>query len=213
MACALLGSAAFGYVDSLDPEQSWPLKEPEPTDLDWLGMSEGKNALVRHLGPERRGSLVNELLRIIKPLKTSWDDLTASVSPNVLPADMYPLLGLDETSTPEINPYHTAASILTQLWPFQISPYNVAECIEFSSHMDRRFRGLLKARDERAMLLLAYWFSKICINSVWWMQRRALAEGQAICIYLERYCNDSRILRLVEFPKSIFELARGMPVT
>lgn len=176
-------------------------------------MSEGKNALIRHLGPERRGSLVNELLRIIKPLKTSRDDLTTSVPLGVLPADMYPLLGLDETSTPETNPYHTAASILAQLWPFQISPYNVAECTEFSSHMDRRFRGLLQGRDERAMLLVAYWFSKIYINSVWWMQRRALAEGQAICIYLERHCNDSRILRLNKYPMSIFEMARGIPGT
>jgi hypothetical protein len=60
----------------------------------------------------------------------------------------------------------------------------------------------LEAKDHRALLLLAYWFAKVCNTSVWWLDRRATLECQAICLYLERYSTDVVVHDLLEFPRA-----------
>lgn len=184
--------------------------EPRPTDLDWIGMIEGKYALIVLLKPERSGTLLNDFLNILQATALPVYDDSMPVPEGVLPADMYAVLGLDETSSPDNNPYHTAASMLARLWPRQINPCNVANCLEFIGRADKAYRGLLQARDERALLLLVYWFAKVCIHSVWWMEARSVTEGRSICIYLAQYCRDSRVLGLLDYPNSVFDLVRSV---
>lgn len=76
------------------------------------------------------------------------------------------------------------------------------------NRMDDRFKALLHAKDTRALLMTAYCFAQAAISPLWWMRQRAILEGLAICIYLERSCwNDSTILELLEGPRAIFEQA------
>lgn len=57
--------------------------------------------------------------------------------------------------------------------------------LSFPVLMRPQFKALLKEKDARAMLLLAYWYAKVC-ESQWWIKTRAILECTAICRYLER---------------------------
>lgn len=57
----------------------------------------------------------------------------------------------------------------------------------FVSNMRPEHKRLLERKDPRTLLLLAYWYAKVCQCQVWWLLRRAAFEYQAICIFLERY--------------------------
>lgn len=62
------------------------------------------------------------------------------------------------------------------------------------SHMDDEFKTLLRGRDPRALLLVAYFYAKVW-RSTWWMERRAVLECEAICLYLERNHADNKLLQ------------------
>jgi hypothetical protein len=50
-------------------------------------------------------------------------------------------------------------------------------------------------------LLLSYWYAKV-LNSVWWLDRRATMECQAIILYLERnHPNETDMLELLQLPR------------
>lgn len=81
----------------------------------------------------------------------------------------------------------------------------MVQFLAFLTQLDPRYRRLLGDKDPRAMVLLAWWYAKAAAHISWYMQRRSLVEGRAICIYLERYCMDvPGIPELVRFPKRVF---------
>src|SRR4051812_10230370 len=41
---ALLGVISFSTIEAANPEEAWPLKPSEPSDFEWIGMSEHKAA-------------------------------------------------------------------------------------------------------------------------------------------------------------------------
>src|ERR1700709_114010 len=53
---ALLGIIAFSSIEASTPEAAWPLKPPEPSDLEWISMSEHKMAVWEVTQPLRVGS-------------------------------------------------------------------------------------------------------------------------------------------------------------
>ncbi|KAK7407958.1 hypothetical protein QQX98_009875 [Neonectria punicea] len=205
---AILGAAAFFFVGPADSAAAWPLKAPSSTDLDWLKMSDGKKVVWHITDPTRPESVFNPLLAdhalYVAP------DGQAPIPPTALPAPFYPLYDLSE-STPDANPYHVAASLMAQLLDLEANDYSVIQFLAFISQLDPRYRRLLELKDPRAMLLLAYWHAKVVGFKAWWLNRRAVVEGQAICIYLERECaDDPMIMELLEFPKaSLFKGTAG----
>ena len=54
---ALLGAITIASTEATKPSEAWPLKPPDPSDLDWLRMSDGKKEVWRLVNPLREGSV------------------------------------------------------------------------------------------------------------------------------------------------------------
>lgn len=201
-AAALLGAASFALLDVQSVDNVWPLKKSDPLDLDWLKMSDGKKVVWSLADPSRKESIFHQLL----VEKNDMPDGTQPIPADALPSIFYSVFNIDDSSSVETNPYHTAVSLLAQMLPLAITEDTVIRYLSFLTQLDPRYRKLLEEKDPRAMVLLAWWYTKAAAHDSWWMQRRSLVEGQAICIYLERYCmHIEGIPDLVQFPKRAFE--------
>jgi hypothetical protein len=193
-AANLLGIISFSLIEGSTPEEVWPLKPSSASDLEWIRIGEGKNAVMSIARPLRHESLVHSLK----------DELAYTVSPPTknelitLPSTFDKLYGL---GNPENNPYYTALHALAPLLHMEYVRPALAWFYSFTAHIKADLKVLLHLKDPRAMLLLAYWYALIC-NSQWWITRRAVIECQSICLYLERYCaEDAAIQELLQFPR------------
>ncbi|KAK9483512.1 hypothetical protein V1527DRAFT_498343 [Lipomyces starkeyi] len=90
-------------------------------------------------------------------------------------------------------------SAFIQIYVSKIPPLLHIECVQ--SIIPRFLSMLLEQKDSRALVLLAYWYAKVC-HLQWWIARRALLEYQAICLYMEKHhAGDTATQELVQFPK------------
>lgn len=181
-AAAILGVASFTSIEASNPCEAWPLKRSEPSDLTWIDMSKGKEAIWKATDPLRSDSIFHGLadeytMLMTKPALCRVDDI---------PQGFVHLCGLNEPLASQCNPYFSAVSLLAQLWHVACTPATMTRYLKFLGFMDSRFRSLLHRKDARALLILAYWYAPMC-ESLWWIAARARLECQAICIYLERY--------------------------
>jgi hypothetical protein len=139
------------------------------------------------------------------------EELRAMVTPTScgiksIPSAFIPLCGLDDSSTTKNNPYHTTMHDLAPLLHIKCVQSTLPKFFSFVSYMQPEFRMLLEQKDSRALLLLAYWYAKIC-HSQWWVARRALLECHATCLYLEKHhAGETAIQKLLQFPKMRGEL-------
>lgn len=194
---ALLGLVSFAMIDATKPEEAWPLAPPSHTDLEWLAMSDGKKAIWDIANPLRRQSVFHKLSGDFE--RDYFAALKPKPSDGILLADFAHLCNLDDPS--DNNPYYEAVHNLIPLLDLECNSSTMMRFISFIGHMNPRFKLLLERKDPRAMLLLAYWYSKVC-KSQWWVSRRASLECQAICIYLERHHDDiPNVHELLRFPK------------
>jgi hypothetical protein len=105
------------------------------------------------------------------------------------------------------NPYYAPAIATATLLNTELNDENSMDHIVFIRIFDERFRNLLAQKDEKAMLILLYWYAKLCTRHVWWLRKQAWVEGLAICRYLEKAwapygSQDSQArLKLLEWPK------------
>ena len=112
------------------------------------------------------------------------------------------LYGLNDSSTSENNPYLTAIHALAPLLLVNSEQPNIPQFFAFIEHMQPKFKRLVEQKDARALVLMAYWYAKVC-HALWWVTQRAMLECQATCLYLERYhAGDTAILQLLQFPKT-----------
>ncbi|KAK3700108.1 hypothetical protein LTR37_016111 [Vermiconidia calcicola] len=207
---ALLGCITIGSIEARTAEEAWPLKRSSPEDLDWLRMSDGKKEVWRIVDPLREDSVWRHAL-----------DYGANKDP--LPYDhrvpeldlLYPWLikiyDFDPSSSEHNeDPYYTAASILVRLLELDCNHSTIMYFLSFLGHMDVRFRQLLHDKDPKALLLLSWWYGKMCQYNVWWQSRRMVLEGQAICLYLERnHADDPDVLRLLSYPRMMTGLIQS----
>lgn len=198
-AAALLGFISFASVEASKPEDAWPLKRLEKPGLEWLRMSEGKMAVWNLAEPWRPESIFHNLL-VEKEHRHRLSAATRS-SVEVMPAVFNELYGIDDSSTPDNNPYYSAVHSLARLLRIECNLPNVPTFLGFMKHFDLKGMRLLEQKDPRMLLLLAYWYAKVC-HSAWWIERRATIECQGICLYLERYHADQTLIQeLLEFPR------------
>ena len=198
---ACLGTIAFYYLEAKTPEEAWPLKAPSPMDLNWLSLSEGKTTLWKMTRP--RPSAAKSIFGIL----SSYQNTAPRPAPlnvhglEALPSEFIRLCGLDSASTSVNNPYHAVASSLAKSLYSDSKLTIVMSFLTFMMTIAPEYRELLKRKDPCALLLLAYWFAKMCQFPHWWIIKRASLEGQAICIYLQRYYGDNAdIQKLVQYP-------------
>lgn len=194
---ALIGLVSFALIDASTPEEAWPLAPPSRTDLEWLAMSDGKKTIWSIANPTQKNSLFHKLSADFE------HDYFAAFQPQpgdgILLSEFTKLCRLDNSS--DNNPYYDAVHSLLPLLDLDCNGSTMMRFLSFISYMNPKFKTLLKLKDPVAMLLLAYWFSKLC-NSQWWVSRRAVLECQAICIYLEKYHGDiPNIHELLRFPR------------
>lgn len=201
---SLLGVIQFASFEARTPEEAWPLRPSNPTDLDWLKMSDGKKAVFTITDPLRANSVFctmsvghDRLFRFMSEphecFKANANDLTSEFT------DMF---ALGPTSAGHANPYYKPAMILARLLHTTCDGNNILEFFGVIMHMGPEMKLLLEQKDAKALLLLVYWYAKL-YRGQWWLYRRGLMEGQAICMYLDKYHGDNtKLQRMLERPKA-----------
>jgi hypothetical protein len=198
---AILATISFFYIEAKIPEEAWPLTQPSSSDLNWLKLSDGKRAVWSITQPLRSDGTLRALA-----LEHSTVSKIARTAPGLedLPPDLLLLCGLDGTSPTNSNPYFAAASTLAQAWNSDSIQIIFLNFFCFITTTSPEYRILLERKDHRALLLLAYWYAKVCQTHHWWALPRAALECQAICIYLSRYCQqDTFIQQLLQYPRTL----------
>lgn len=214
MTAALLGLLSMANIEATTPEEAWPLAPPSSSDLAWLKMSEGKKEVFK----------VTQQTKVIPtPL---WEKLSSFYRDGTIQTLLGRKLTTQEKATlPEDfsglfnaklsgssaedgdDPFQWAANRLAVVLASDSSPeIMVLGFLLLVSAMRSDFKQLLVDKEPRALVLLAWWFAKANELGFWWVSRRSLLEGQAICVYLEReYPHDRDLQKLLDFPKSVFE--------
>jgi hypothetical protein len=202
----LLSQIAFAFVDASTPEEAWPLKDPEATDLEWIAMSENKMAIWEIANPMRPESIFHNLAKDIMKL----DKLCGIHEPDItnLPPLFTKVYDLENEEIADSCPYRSSVLLLSSLMPMVCTRDTIVKFLGYGSHMNPQYKPLLRKKDPKALLVLAYWYAKV-LNSVWWLDRRATMECQAIIMYLERNHPDEKdILELLKFPKECCGMGR-----
>ena len=183
----ILGTMAFYFLDAETPEEAWPLKPPSSLDLNWIRMSDGKKAIWELTQPTRADSVWRTVAEensdfFSRPLTTQIV--------GILPPELLKLCGIHATSTTAENPYLAPAALLAQSMSLE-DHYEISmNFITFISGMPPAFQQLLGCKDPGALLVLAYWYVRVCQLKDWWILSRAAMELQAIRIYLHRFHPD-----------------------
>ncbi len=201
---AVLGAITIASVDANKPEEAWPMKYDTLADLDWLRMSVGKKEVWRLVDPLRETSIWKDIMSNEGRKDPEPYHFRAPELDLLYPflTKIYDFDPWAETPEDEDDPYHTAASILTRLLELDCNHCTIMYFLSFLGHMDPRFRELLHRKDPKALLLLSWWYGKMCQYNVWWQSRRMSLEGQAICLYLEKNHSDQQdIIQLLNYPK------------
>ncbi|GAB7323373.1 hypothetical protein MBLNU13_g05833t2 [Cladosporium sp. NU13] len=210
---ALLGVIQFASIDVRSVQEAWPLKPSDPSDLDWLKMSEGKKAIFALTDPLRSDSAFRKMSvnhgSLFRPMVEPQDyhkphaiDLTR---------DFIDMFDLGPTSTRYDNPYYRPAMMLARLLHIKCDGNNILEFFGFMMHMGPKLRNMLDEKDAKALLLVVYWYAKL-YRGQWWLHRRGLMEGQAICMYLDKYHgHDVKLQRMLEWPKAELGLEVSLP--
>ncbi|KAK3082139.1 hypothetical protein LTS18_002931 [Coniosporium uncinatum] len=210
-AAALLGVIVYSSTDATTAEESWPLKCSGDGELEWLRICDGKKTIWQLTNPSSRpGSgffcittepqMRNEYLFPDPPL----------LGAEGLPPDLAQLCEVNAYSTSDNNPYHGVLHALAPLLDMEMTRASGPRFFSLLHFLSASFRTLLENKDPRALLVLALWYARICNSGMWWVDKRAKLEGQAICIYLERYhWTHKTVMRLLEGPK----MRCGLPST
>lgn len=199
-AAAVLGCIAFQSVEANKPEDAWPLTSPSAYDLVWLKISDGKKAIWKMTDPLRADS-------VFAPLKVQNTNHYLPQEGNLddLPDGFLELFELDDPA----SPYFETATKLSTMLDLNCNRQTIMNFLGFIGHVNGDFKRLLELKDPRALLLMSYWYAKMCYYDMWWTVQRVVLECQATCMYLERYHGDNiEVQRLLRFPKEACGLIR-----
>lgn len=209
----LLGNMTSFLIESYDPETSWPLSSSSPSPFDWLDMHRGMAILFKICAPDQPGGLFHSLLQdpTYTILKDKWivDNRDGIEG---IPWQFVTLCGLTSSSNSQNSPYHASVRSLAQIWDMESTPHTAFRFLTFISLMSPEMKTLLVQKDARAMLILAYWYSKM-FHVHYWLHRRAVVGCAAICIYLKRYhSSDYLMMDMLQYLLSkLREFDTGMP--
>ena len=196
----ILSLIAVYYIEADTAEQAWPLKPSSSLDLNWLKMCQGKKEIWRITQPLRNESVFRPL---VKDNMSFISEASTLLGLEVLPPNLTKLCGLDASSTVDNNPYHATAFALAQVLDSDNKLLTMMSFLQFINSMRQDYKRLLELKDTCALLLLAYWYAKVCQTQQWWLWHRAALEGQAICMFLRRnHRHDADIQRLLQFPST-----------
>ena len=212
----MLLSVHYFTMNDQGPEGSWifsSVSDDKPRDLffGWLFSCGGLTQVWVKFRAYPENSIWLPAVRDSDDHLGTFSDVTPGA--RGIPAPFVKLCELDETSTPENNPYHRPLRFLSALLRLDISSATFTKVVTFIRVIKERFRELLLEKDPRALLILVYWLALMYRTDQWWAQDRARNECQALCMYLELQ-GDRRITQLLEFPALVcgYELSPGRVV-
>ena len=187
---AAMAILSFTSPDARTPEESWPLKHSEGSDLDWLRMSEGKMSLWSILNPLRPDSLFHALADTYALMQSPLP--VAGIEG--IPAGLIALCSLQSSSTAESNPYFHGAHALSRSLCLPDKEITTAQVQFFMRVIHGPFKDLLQRKDSIALLLLYMWYRKSS-RSIWWIELRARVECPAICSYLRMHHSEDEAVQ------------------
>jgi hypothetical protein len=199
-----LGILSFFYVEAQTPEEVWPLRSPSDTDLGWLDIWHGKTDIWKAAGLSTMESIFD------KPYQNLTSSLAApEAGLKNLPNDLVTICRLDILSMDDGNSYRSVAISLAQILHADSALPVIFGFLSVVGNLKSDFKQLLHDKDPVALLLLAYWYAKLCQYPHWWLSRRAWLEGQSICVYLDKYCQLESMQSLLQFPVAVFGTFMG----
>jgi hypothetical protein len=187
---AMLGIASVTSIEASNPWEAWPLKPYDPNDLDWLDMSQGKEAIWKVTDPLRPDSIFHKMAPEYRALNVP----TRPCEFEEIPEELARLCNLSGVAELQHNPYYLPVSMLVSLRGVQCTQASMTRFLQFMGQMQPAFRNLLHKKDPRALMILANWYAPMR-QSLWWIARRAQLECQAICLYLEKHHPNNRDLQ------------------
>ena len=118
-----------------------------------------------------------------------------------LPEAFLGVCELDDDELRDYNPYHKILRQLAPLLRLAPSPNHLHKLLGFSGRTWVEFRPLLERKDQRALLLFAWWLALLRQVDEWWITTRARTACMAVVHYL---CatEDPRVQALLEYPAS-----------
>lgn len=197
--CVLLNTIAFSGSGH---EPSASCITGRSGDLQWLTVQKGLKAIVSDAKVSLKESSWVDVYQKDASLfrgqsRTPFED--GGIGLQDVPETLRKLCGINECSTANNNPYYL---VLASIGPLLTDDYLDIPFTQTMAVMHRfrpDFHELLRARDLRAMLLLAHWLGLLCTVNLWWVAGRARSECFACCNYLETK-GDSAIRALLSFP-------------
>jgi hypothetical protein len=187
---AALTILIFSSPDPCKPEESWPLKPSDRSDLDWLHMSKGKMSLWHIVDPLRPDSLFRVMGGAFAQMKPPFPKR----GKDGVPDDLAAVCFLSDASTPSDNPYFYAAHAVARLLSLPDSEVTTCRTQIFILNIHSPFEDLLRSRDPVALLLLYLWYRKAS-PSTWWIALRAKVECPSICLYLQLYHKGNAVVQ------------------
>jgi hypothetical protein len=210
ISAALISIGSFATTEASKPTEAWPLCPPSAYDLSWLKLCDGKKLVSQMTDPLRVDSQFSQVARELYKAMSRIEKV-ASHTPTLesLPSGFYELFELSKG--PVNNLYYLGVMGMAEILRHKLSDKNFLPHLSFISILDKRFRDLLAQRDERALLLILYWYAKICDRRLWWMWKRSWTEGLAICVYLERtWARKPDLLKLLAWPRTTLTAGIGI---
>lgn len=192
-AASMLGVITFASIEDPTLEKTWPLAPSASAEPEWLKMGQGKSVLMSLAQPHRPDSIFHGLFSTFPTFEFSLENVPSSF------ISLYELDALPAKGSPYAVPLIHVFAPLSTGCPSAL----MAVFYAFNNCMQNEFGSLVVNKDPRALLLMAYWYSKICVGQ-WWLRRRALIEGRATCTYLERYCaHNAMVQNLLGEPRRV----------
>ncbi|KAF2502819.1 hypothetical protein BU16DRAFT_498661 [Lophium mytilinum] len=182
---ALLGIMAIASFDATTPEEAWPLRPSNPSDLEWFRLSDGKWTIWNLTNPLRPGSIFRAMAHEYAQFHFELPPAGAESIPPALAE----VCNVSTSSNEENNPYFVAAHVLARLQRLSDSDSADIRMVIFMCQSQQSFQNLLREKDPVALLLLSLWYVRAG-KVLWWIEQRSRVENQAIRLYLERFHRD-----------------------
>lgn len=183
---ATLAILSFSSLDATTPDESWPLRAPDSSDLEWMRIGDGKKAVWQITDPLRPDSLFSSMATTFAEMYSPLPE----VGIDGVDVALARVCGLDECSTAQSSPFFTVVHSVSKLYSLPDEQLTNGRAFSFGTHMQPAFKTLLEGKDPVALLILYLWYRRARI-AVWWVELRARVECPAICLYLRRYHADS----------------------
>ncbi|KLJ06775.1 hypothetical protein EMPG_17739 [Blastomyces silverae] len=193
--CMLLADVPLLEAD-YSPYDSFVFSS-DPSALNWLLMQSGLSRLLPFTQPYLSESIW--LVPFMESYSQFMKHKDCRTGLDGLHRELAELCEINDGSNNENNPYHEPLRSLMPILDMEANPENFMTMATFMGTLKPKFTALLRTREARALLILAFWLGKMCEDPSCWVYARMHVECVAICMYLEND-TDPRVLELLEYP-------------